>query len=150
MILKKIKIENFTTKEELYSKNIKGDLDFRVEVHQLQDGLILKLHLYRNHPRIEEIIEKGIANNFLGKQKTIKKIDESGILRVVFNDDKKTMIDATGGGKITITEFNFNPKDVVISDFQNGKVAILIDIILAKPIDNLNFKQEVKDFFKEE
>ena len=84
----------------------------------------------------------------LNKQHT-KVRTGSGVIRLTFNDDKKLMINTANMTTIDITEYNFNPKDFAIKDFEKGKVAILIDFTFDKETDNLKAKQDVKELFME-
>ena len=66
--LQKVSIENFMEQEVLYSKLVRGNLDFKVETHLLDGGKKFQVYLYRNHPRIDEFISVAEAKELLGKQ----------------------------------------------------------------------------------
>ena len=148
MVLRKITIENFLTQEVIFTKTIRGEFDCIVEPHQLEGGITLQINLFRNHPQIHEFIEKALEKKVLNKQHT-KVRTGSGVLRLTFNDDKKMMINSANMTTIDITEYNFNPKDFAIKDFEKGKVAIFIDFTFDKEVDNLKAKQDVKELFME-
>ena len=150
MILKKIMLSNFFTKEIVYNKIIRGGFTFMAEPHLLEGGKTLQLFLYRNHPKIKPFIEKAQTLKKLGEQNTNIDVRSCGVMRITFNDEKEIMINTTSAVKIKIKELNFNPKDFVLKDFENGKVAIMIEMTFEKEVDNTKFKQEIKDYFKEE
>jgi hypothetical protein len=60
------------------------------------------------------------------------------------------MINNTGNVEITITEINFNPKEIDFSDFQKGKLAIYVDFVFEGENDNEKLRKEIKDLFTEE
>lgn len=146
--LNKISIENFLEQEVLYSKLVRGNLDFKVETHMLDGGKKLQVYLYRNHPRVEEFITAADAKEMLGKQHS--EINTGlGVLRLTIND-QRFMINNGGVTNIVIHELNFNHKGITIQDFPKGKVAILIDFNFEEEADNAKFKKEIKDMFAEE
>lgn len=146
--LNKISIENFLEQEVLYSKLVRGNLDFKVKTHMLDGGKKLQVYLYRNHPRVEEFITAADAKEMLGKQHS--EINTGlGVLRLTIND-KRFMINNGGVTNIVIHELNFNQKGITIQDFPKGKVAILIDFNFEEEADNAKFKKEIKDMFAEE
>ena len=57
-ILKKVRIENLKERTDVYSKLIRGNLNFILETHSLNNGHTLQVFLYRDHPRVKEFIEK--------------------------------------------------------------------------------------------
>ena len=146
--LQKVSIENFMEQEVLYSKLVRGNLDFKVETHLLDGGKKFQVYLYRNHPRIDEFISVAEAKELLGKQHS--EINTGlGVLRLTIND-QKFMINNGGVTNIVINELNFNPKGMTIQDFPKGKVAILIDFNFEEEADNAKVKKELKDMFAEE
>jgi hypothetical protein len=148
VVLEKVSIENFLEQEVLYSKLVRGKLDFKVETHMLDGGKKLQVYLYRNHPRIEEFIAAATAKNMLGKQHC--EVNTGlGVLRLTIND-QRFMINNGGVTNIVINELNFNTKELSIQDFPKGKVAILIDFNFEEEADNAKFKKEIKDMFAEE
>lgn len=146
--LQKVSIENFLEQEVLYSKLVRGNLDFKIETHMLDGGKKLQVYLYRNHPRIEEFIPAAEAKEMLGKQHS--EINTGlGVLRLTIND-QRFMINNGGVTNIVINELNFNPKGIQIQDFPKGKVAILIDFNFEEEADNAKVKKELKDVFAKE
>ncbi len=146
--LQKVSIENFMEQEVLYSKLVRGNLDFKVETHLLDGGKKFQVYLYRNHPRIDEFISVAEAKELLGKQHS--EINTGlGVLRLTIND-QRFMINNGGVTNIVINELNFNPKGMTIQDFPKGKVAILIDFNFEEEADNAKVKKELKDMFAEE
>lgn len=146
--LAKVSIENFLEQEVLYSKLVRGNLDFKVETHMLDGGKKLQVYLYRNHPRIDEFIPAAEAKQMLGKQHS--EINTGlGVLRLTIND-QRFMINNGGVTNIVINELNFNQKGITIQDFPKGKVAILIDFNFEEEADNAKVKKELKDAFAEE
>lgn len=149
MILKKISLENFLTQEILFSKSIRGNLPFTGELHTADNKSKLQIALYRDHPRIQEILEKAEEKKMLTKSKSYIR-SGNGVIRMTFNDDGKLMINNTGDVDIVITELNFNPKEIEFSDFQKGKLAIYIDFDFGEENDNEKLRKEIKDLFTEE
>lgn len=149
MILKKISLENFLTQEILFSKNIRGNLPFIGELHTADNKSKLQIALLRDHPRIQEILEKAETKKMLTKSKVCVKSGD-GVIRMTFNDESKLMINNTGNVEITITEINFNPKEIDFSDFQKGKLAIYVDFVFEGENDNEKLRKEIKDLFTEE
>lgn len=148
MVLNKLSLENFMTQETLYTKSIRGNLDFKAELHMLDGGKTLQLYLYRNHDRILDFIQTAENKGMIGKQHS--KIEaEPGVLRLTLNDNK-FMINNSGKTLIDIQELNFNPKEISLVDFEKGKVAVLINFTFEGEVDNSKFKKEVKDYFMEE
>lgn len=141
-ILNKISIEDFQEHDIIYSKNIQNKLDFYIEVEECNHKE-LKIVLYRNHPRIKEIIEKfGYENiDLLTTQKKKYNIKE-GVYRLLFNEEK-TMVICNGGGVLTIEEYNFNSKKQEFADFKKGKLKIVIDFVFNKETDNFKIKEEL-------
>lgn len=148
VLLNKISIDNFTEQATLYSKSIRGNFPFKVEVHNLDNGKKLQIYLYRNIPRIEEFIEVGQEKkNIFGIQKTVLK-NVQGVLRLFINDEK-FMINGSNA-TINIKELNISDKSIKIKEVPKGKVAIYIDIDFENGIDNSKVKKELKDYFMEE
>ena len=147
-VLNRIAIDNFLEQTTLYSKLIRGGLSFRAETHMLDGGKILQVYFYRDHPRIQEFIDKATEKELLKEQKTI--IDAGiGVLRLTLND-QKFMINTAEKTTISIRELNFNPKGLTLTDFAKGKVAVFIEFNFTGEADNLKFKQEIKNMFMEE
>ena len=146
MILKKITLENFLTHEVLFNKTIRGNLDFTGEAILEQEGTILKLSLYRNHPRIKELIAKAQEKNMLTKQHVNLKTG-GGVIRLSLNDDIKLMVNTANATIVDINELNFSPKDLSLVDFEKGKVNVDIIFTFDKEVDNLKFKAEVEKLF---
>lgn len=148
MVLKKIRLENMLSQAELYTKQIRGNLDFIVESHLLDNNTRLQIILKRNHPRIDDFIARAKEKNLLTSQVSEAE-SEDGVLRLYINDDK-FMINNTINSHIIIKELNFNPKDLTITDFEKGKVMVEIEIQFQVETDNIKIKKELKDFYNKE
>ena len=72
LILKKVSLEDYIEKKTLYSKIVRGGLDFMIETHHLEGGKHLQIFLYRNHPRIKEFIAIKDKKNLKCPQKLEK------------------------------------------------------------------------------
>ena len=140
LILKKVAIEDYIEKDILFSKQIRGNLDFYIETHHLEGGKHLQLFFYRNHPRVKEFIAANEKKNHLTIQNshTISNVRQ---MRLLINDDQNFMIASNPEVDIKITEYNFNQQ---LADFDKGKVAILIDITFNKETDNTKLISELK------
>lgn len=148
MILKKVSVENFLTQEVIYSKLVRGGLDFIVEVHTINTGHTLSVYLYRNNARTKQIIEAAQRKECLTESFAEYKIGK-GTLRLKIND-QIFMINNSGEVNIKVHEQNFSPKGFRLIDFDKGKAAILIDFDFKDETDNSKVKKELKDYFKEE
>ena len=145
VILKKVAIENYIEKETLFSKQIRGNLDFYIEAHHLDGGKHLQLYFYRNHPRVKEFIAANEKINHLTIQKS-RTVSNAGQMRLLINDDN-FMIASNPGIEINVIEYNYNQQ---LADFDKGKVAILIDIFFEKETDNIKLLSDLKTFNKTE
>lgn len=139
LICNKIMLEDYLEKETIYSKLIRGNLEFYIETHHLNNGTHLQLLFYRNHPRIKEFIEYDKIKHHLTQQKSTIKSNAKQIKLSI--NDLSFMINTSPAFTLTITEYNFNQD---LSDFAKGKVAILIDIEFAGEIDNSKVITELK------
>lgn len=147
VLLNKISLENFLEQTVLYSKQVRGKLPFKVEVHTLNEGQKLQAYFYRDHDRIEDFIKAGYEKGVLTEQNATIQSD-IGVLRLTVNEER-FMINSAGKATITVREINFSKKDIQIRDFPQGKIAILIDIDFEDGTDNSKFKKEIKDYFME-
>lgn len=139
LVCNKIILEDYIEKETIYSKLIRGNLEFYIEPHHLDGGKHLQLLFYRNHPRIKDFIEYDKIKHHLTQQKSTIKSDAKQIKLSI--NDLSFMINTSPAFTLTITEYNFNQN---LSDFAKGKVAILIDIVFAGEIDNGKVISELK------
>ena len=146
LILKKIVIEDYLEKNILFSKQIRGNLNFYIETHHLEGGKHLQLFFYRNHPRIKEFIAANDKKNHLTIQNS-RTVSNVGQMRLLINDGQSFMIASNPEVEIKIVEYNFNQQ---LADFDKGKVAILIDITFAKETDNTKLISELKSLNKME
>lgn len=147
VLLNKISLENFLAQEVLYSKLVRGNLPFKVEVHTLDNGKKLQIYFYRDHDQIDDFIRAGYAKEVLNDQNFKTEVD-TGVFRLIINEEK-FMINGGGKATIKVRDINFTKKGIEIKDFPKGKIAILIDIDFEKDIDNSKFKKEMKDYFTE-
>ena len=134
-------IEDYIEKDILFSKQIRGNLDFYIETHHLEGGKHLQIFLYRNHPRIKEFIAIKDKKNHLTEQIS-NIIADANQMKLTINDNV-FMIASGPGLKINITEYNFNQ---ALADFAKGKVAILIDITFDTEVDNNKLITELRSF----
>ena len=148
MILKQIKIENFTTQTEIYSKLIRGQLGLRCETKQDDVEHITHINLYRDHDKTKPLIAKAEKEGYITKTSQCFPV-ENGTLRLYFND-KFAMLPDMGEATITITELNFNPKGFQIVDYPKGKVAIFIQIQTTNNIETFKSREEILNLFTEE
>ena len=147
-ILKRVRIENLTDRTDVYSKLIRGNLNFILETHALNGGHTLQIFLYRDHPRIKEFIEKAQEKKYLTTTTEELHIDNP-VLRLYINEES-TMINTAGNVDIKITEHNFNSKKLTLTDFEKGKVAVLIEISTTGESDLSKLKKELKNILTEE
>lgn len=147
-ILKKVRIENLKERNDVYSKLVRGNLNFILETHSLNNGHNLQVFLYRDHPRVKEFIDKAQEKNYITKTTEALHIDNP-VLRLYINDES-TMVNSSGDVDIKITEYNFNSKEITLADFEKGKVAILIDFTMSGENDHSKLKKELKNIIMEE
>ena len=145
LILKKVAIEDYIEKDILFSKQVRGNLDFYIETHHLEGGKHLQLFFYRNHPRIKEFIAANDKKNHLTIQNS-HTVSNVGQIRFLINDSQ-FMMASNPEVDIKVVEYNFNQQ---LADFDKGKVAILIDIIFSKETDNTKLISELKALNKTE
>ena len=145
LILKKVAIEDYIEKDILFSKQVRGNLDFYIETHHLEGGKHLQLFFYRNHPRIKEFIAANDKKNHLTIQNS-HTVSNVGQIRLLINDSQ-FMMASNPEVDIKVVEYNFNQQ---LADFDKGKVAILIDIIFSKETDNTKLISELKALNKTE
>lgn len=145
LILKKVAIEDYIEKDILFSKQVRGNLDFYIETHHLEGGKHLQLFFYRNHPRIKEFIAANEKKNHLTTQNS-HTVSNVGQIRLLINDSQ-FMIASNPEVDIRVVEYNFNQQ---LADFDKGKVAILIDIVFSKETDNTKLISELKALNKME
>lgn len=146
LIIKKIAIEDYVERDILFSKLIRGNLNFSIETHHLEGGKHLQIFFYRNHPRIKEFIALNDKKNHLTIQNS-HIISNAGQIKLVINDDLVFMMSSNPEVEINVTEYNFNQK---LSDFDKGKVAVLIDIVFNQETDNTKLISELKALNKME
>lgn len=145
LILKKVAIEDYIEKDILFSKQVRGNLDFYIETHHLEGGKHLQLFFYRNHPRIKEFIAANDKKNHLTIQNS-HTVSNVGQIRLLINDSQ-FMMASNPEVDIKVVEYNFNQQ---LADFDKGKVAILIDIVFSKETDNTKLISELKALNKME
>ena len=145
LVVKKKAIEDYLEKTNLYSKQIRGNLEFYIETHHLEGGKHLQLFLYRNHPRVKEFIAANDIKNHLTIQKS-HLVAPTAQMKLYVNDEA-FMIASNPDIEIDVVEYNFNQQ---LADFDKGKVAILIDITFAKETDNTKLVSELKALNTEE
>ena len=145
LILKKVAIEDYIEKDTLFSKQVRGNLDFYIETHHLEGGKHLQLFFYRNHPRIKEFIAANDKKNHLTIQNS-HTVSNVGQMRLLINDSQ-FMVASNPEIDIKVVEYNFNQQ---LADFDKGKVAILIDIVFSKETDNTKLISELKALNKTE
>lgn len=145
LIIKKISLINYATQEVVYSKMIRGNLDFFIEPHNLDKGQHIQIYFYREHPRIKDFIEMNEKRHHLTEQKEEIQVNE-GELKLCI-DDHTIMLDGEGPINIKILEYNFN-QDLV--DFKKGKVSIFIDINYNNETDNSKAISALRALNKEE
>lgn len=148
MVLKKVVLDNMLTQEVIFSKLVRGNLDFTIEAHTIEGGRKLQIYLYRNHPRTKELIEVAQAKGMITTQNT-NTTTLPGVLRLFLNDEK-FMINYVDITTISVKEYNFNPGDIQVEGFPKGKVGIEIELDFGDEVDNAKVKKELKDFNQEE
>lgn len=146
LILKKVSIEDYIEKNVLFSKQVRGGLNFYIETHHLENGKHLQLFFYRNHPRIKEFIAANDKKNHLTIQNS-HIISNVAQMKLSINDTQHFMVTSSPDVEIKVVEYNFNQQ---LADFDKGKVAILIDITFAKETDNTKLISELKALNKTE
>ena len=146
LTLKKVSIEDYIEKNVLFSKQVRGGLNFYIETHHLEGGKHLQLFFYRNHPRIKEFIAANDKKNHLTIQNS-HIVSNVAQMKLSINDTQHFMITSSPDVEIKVVEYNFNQQ---LADFDKGKVAILIDITFAKETDNTKLISELKALNKTE
>lgn len=146
LTLKKVSIEDYIEKNVLFSKQVRGNLNFYIETHHLEGGKHLQLFFYRNHPRIKEFIAANDKKNHLTIQNS-HIVSNVAQMKLSINDTQHFMITSNPDVEIKVVEYNFNQQ---LADFDKGKVAILIDITFAKETDNTKLISELKALNKTE
>lgn len=142
LILNKIIIEDYLTKELIYSKEIRGKLPFFIETHNLNGSKNFQIFLFRQHPRIKEFLEKNNEKNFLKLQETNIDINTTQ-LKIIIND-KSYMISTLGkGNSLNIREYNLSNG---FSDFPKGKTAMFFNFIFTEPQALDKIILELKEF----
>ena len=138
MVIKKISIEDYIEKTVLYSKQIRGQLQFYVETQQSEAGKKVQIHIYRNHPRIKEFIAvRDRADNF-SEQKSKFKTTASQ-LKINVNDSAY-IFNCNGETTVNIVEINYNQQ---LQDLDKGKCAILIDFTLSGEMENSKMLSDI-------
>lgn len=138
-IVKKVMIDDFVGRKNIYSKMIKGGLDFNIEVHHLENGKHLQVYLLRNHPDIKKFLELNEQHHYLTQQSQEIILDTKQLK--LYIDNNSYMILSTDKTKIVINEYNFNRS---LIDFAKGKVCILIDFYFNEEIDNKTAVNELR------
>lgn len=146
LVLKKVAIEDYQTKDVLFSKLVRGNLNFTIETHHLEGGKHLQIFLYRNHPRVKEFIAANEQKNHLTIQSS-HTVSSASQMKLIINDSVNFMMNSSPDVEIKITEYNCNQQ---FKDFDKGKVAILIDITFGKETDNSKLISELKTLNKAE
>ena len=103
-VLSQLRIENYHTKELIYSKLVRGGLSFIVELHELDKGRKFQIYLYRDHPRIKEFLAAGIEKELFPAQPSECKLN-AGTIRLGINDTN-FMLNTNGDTEIKIQEYN--------------------------------------------
>lgn len=136
LILKQVQLEDYTERAVLYGKAVRGSLPFKVIV-DVKDNI--SIQLYRDHPRMQEFVEKNDIHKTMNLQK--KNITQNiQQLKLNINDDT-FMITGCDGMSINIVEYNL-PND--LGDCPKGKAAILFNIIIPENVDNTKVINELK------
>lgn len=144
-ILKQIKLYDYTNKNELYSKLVRGGLSFNIETHNLEQNSHLQLRILRNHGSIERIIKAYEKIDIITKQESEFHLDKT-IIRLIINDED-FMIDTGNKCTISIKEYNVNKE---FSDFKKGKAAVIIDFFFNGEIETSKVRGEIKTRFPRE
>ena len=138
MVIKKISIEDYIEKTVLYSKQIRGQLQFYVETQQTEAGKRVQIHIYRNHPRIKEFIAvRDRADNFSEQKSKFKTTAPQ--LKINVNDSAY-IFNCNGETTVNIVEINYNQQ---LQDFDKGKCAILIDFTLSGEMENSKMLNDI-------
>jgi hypothetical protein len=141
-----VAIEDYQTKDVLFSKLVRGNLNFIIETHHLEGGKHLQIFLYRNHPRVKEFIAANEQKNHLTIQSS-HTVSSASQMKLIINDSVNFMMNSSPDVDIKITEYNCNQQ---FKDFDKGKVAILIDVTFSKETDNSKLISELKTLNKTE
>lgn len=139
LTLNKIAVQDYINKKLIYSKLVRGKLDFTIEAKEDIDSGTLFITLLRNHPRIKDFIEANKTKNHLTQQTEEIEVGTTE-LRLIINEDD-FMINTSPSTKIKILEYNFN-KD--LKDFKKGKVAIYLEIKNAGGSSNIKIIEDLK------
>lgn len=138
MVIKKISIEDYIEKTVLYSKQIRGQLQFYVETQQSEAGKKVQIHIYRNHPRIKEFIAvRDRADNFSEQKSKFKTMTSQ--LKINVNDSAY-IFNCNGETTVNIVEVNYNQQ---LQDLDKGKCAILIDFTLSGEMENSKMLSDI-------
>lgn len=132
MVIKKISIEDYIEKTVLYSKQIRGQLQFYVETQQLDTGKKVQIYVYRNHPRIKEFIAIRYRGAEGFTEQTTNFTTTTPQLKINVNDSSY-IFNCNGETTVNIVEINYNQQ---LKDLDKGKCAILIDITLSGAMEN--------------
>lgn len=139
MVIKKISIEDYLEKTVLYSKQIRGGLEFYIETHNLDNGAHAQIYIYRKHERIKDFIAiRDKADNFTEQKSKFK--TEAQQLKFLIND-QSYIFNCSGETEATVLEINYNQD---LKDLTKGKCAILIDLYLTNEMENSKMLNELK------
>jgi len=147
MIIKKLKIEDWSHKKELYSKEIRGGFSFYIEPHILDKGKEIRIHLFRKEEEgdIKDLAKDWADNGELNRQSFERK-DTFGILKLSFGD-KEILINNDGEAKISVKEYNYAPAKE--KKVKKGKVAIAIVFELSQDFGNNNIRSDIKKILED-
>lgn len=144
MVIKKISIEDYLDKTVLYSKQIRGNLKFYIETHQLDNGKHIQIIVYRDHPRIKEFIAiRDKADNFSEQHSGFK--TEAQQLKINVNDSAY-IFNCNGTTEVKILEINYNKQ---LEDLDKGKCAIFIDLYLTNEMENSKMLSDITNITEE-
>lgn len=144
--LKSIVIEDFARRTDIFSKNIRGNFNFTVETHVLDNNKNIQLYFFRDEQDIKSLIEDWKNLDEIKESKATIHGDYK-LIRIKIND-KELMFDNQGLLEIQVREYNYNP--AIEKDIKKGKVAVLIDIKFSEENNNLKIKSDIKRLFEEE
>lgn len=143
--LKQISIQDYTNKIDLYSKLVRNNLPFNIELHNLQQNTNLQIRILRDHDSIEKVIKAYGKIDIVTQQVSELNIAKS-VIRLKINEEE-FMIDTGIKCKIVITEYNVNK---TFSDFPKGKAVILIDFFFDNEVETSKIRTEIKSKFTKE
>lgn len=146
LTIKNIGIEDYVRHQPLYSKNIRGNFEFFIEPHILENNTMVQINFFRNEEDIINLMEDWKDSGDLRVTK-FHVNDEFGALRLYINDDN-IMINNNGQVDIKVIEYNYNPKKP--TKIPKGKVAIMIEMQFSKETDNGKLKSDLKKLIEEE